>query len=106
MLVYAGAAALVGYFVTLVLYRLFLHPLAAFPGPKLAAATLWYEFFYDGIRRGQYTFKIQEMHEKHGPIVRISPNELHCNDPAFIDTLYAGGSARRDKYDYFASQFG
>ncbi|KAK3938302.1 hypothetical protein QBC46DRAFT_343681 [Diplogelasinospora grovesii] len=46
------------------------------------------------------------MHEKYGPIVRISPHELHCNDPSFIDTLYAGGSVRRDKYEYFASQFG
>ncbi|KAI2628686.1 putative cytochrome P450 [Hypoxylon sp. NC1633] len=105
MLACAGAA-LILYFVVLVLYRLFLHPIAAFPGPKLAAATVWYEFFYDGIKRGQYTFKIQEMHEKYGPIVRISPNELHCDDPAFIDTLYAGGSVHRDKYEYFTCQFG
>ncbi|KAI1380471.1 putative cytochrome P450 [Hypoxylon crocopeplum] len=102
----AGAAALAVYITVLVLYRLFLHPLADFPGPKLAAATVWYEFFYDGIKRGQYTFRIREMHEKYGPIVRISPDELHCNDPAFIDTLYAGGHVRRDKYEYFASQFG
>jgi hypothetical protein len=41
-----------------------------------------------------------------GPIIRISPNELHVNDPAFIDTLYAGGGKQRDKYKYFTAQFG
>ena len=50
-----------------VIYRLYFHPLAKFPGPKLAAATLWYEFYYDCILYGQYTFKIGRMHEKYGP---------------------------------------
>ncbi|KAI1328950.1 putative cytochrome P450 [Xylariaceae sp. FL0255] len=102
----ALAAASILYFACFVVYRLFLHPLASFPGPKLAAATIWYEFYYDGVQIGQYTFKTREMHEKYGPVVRISPSELHINDPSFIDTLYAGGSVRRDKYEYFATQFG
>jgi hypothetical protein len=106
MFVAVAAAAGILYLAGLVIYRLHFHPLADYPGPKLAAATVWYEFYYDGVQRGRYTFKIQEMHDKYGPIVRISPEELHCNDPSFIDTLYAGGSVRRDKYEYFASQFG
>ncbi|KAI1095546.1 putative cytochrome P450 [Rostrohypoxylon terebratum] len=101
IMAYAGLG-LTAYFIILVLYRLFLHPLASFPGPKLAAATAWYEFYHDAIRRGKYTFEIQEMHDKYGPIVRISPEELHCNDPSFIPTLYTGGSARRNKYGHFA----
>lgn len=32
-----------------------------------------------------------------GPIVRINPFELHCNDPAFIDEIYASGSRKRNK---------
>ncbi|KAI1458819.1 hypothetical protein F4805DRAFT_474078 [Annulohypoxylon moriforme] len=103
-LAYAGVGLMV-YFFALVLYRLFLHPLAGFPGSKIAAATVLYEFYYDAIKTGQYTFKIQEMHEKYGPIIRISPEELHCNDPSFIDVLYAGGSVRRDKYKFFLNQF-
>lgn len=49
-----------------VMYSVYFGPLAKFPGPKLAAATLWYEFYYDVIKMGRYTFKIKEMHEKYG----------------------------------------
>ncbi|KAJ6092288.1 cytochrome P450 [Penicillium canescens] len=94
------------YIISLVVYRLYLHPLSGYPGPKIAALTVWYEFYYDGIQRGRYTFEIQRMHEQYGPIVRISPNELHVNDPDFINELYAGGGKPRDKYPYFSAQFG
>jgi hypothetical protein len=54
------------YLVGLAVYRLFLHPLTRFPGPKLAALTRWYEFYYEVVKGGQFTFDIQEMHKKHG----------------------------------------
>lgn len=37
--------------------------------------------------------------------MRITPTELHIDDPEFFDTLYSRGG-RRDKYSYFASRFG
>jgi hypothetical protein len=54
------------YGVGLVLYRLYFSPLSKFPGPKIAAATLWYECYHDLVRRGKYTFEIGKMHEKYG----------------------------------------
>lgn len=50
------------------LWRLFLSPLRSFPGPKLAALTLWYEFYYDVVKDGggQYIWEIEKMHKKYG----------------------------------------
>lgn len=52
----------------LVFYRLYLHPLAKFPGTKLAAATGWYETYIDLLRRpsGNFIEEIAAMHEKYG----------------------------------------
>lgn len=70
MVQYVAALATV-YLVYAVIYRLYFHPLARFPGPKLASITYWYEFYYDIIRRGQYTFKLRELHEKYGQFVQF-----------------------------------
>ncbi|KAL4816633.1 putative cytochrome P450 [Aspergillus spinulosporus] len=73
------------YWTSLIIYRLYFHPLAGFPGPKLAAATRWYEFYYDIIQQGKYVYKVDQMHEKYGPIVRINPHEI----------IYVAGNTRR-----------
>ena len=65
-LVAAGAGALLLYLVCLAIYRLYLSPVAKFPGPKLAALSLWYEFYHDVVRGGQYCFKINELHDEYG----------------------------------------
>lgn len=56
----------------LVIYRLYLSPLAKFPGPKLAAATQYYEIYYDIISGGggNFTRQIKKMHEKYGNSTR------------------------------------
>src|SRR3569623_1551104 len=52
--------------VRIVIYRLYAHPLSGFPGPRLAAATFFYEFYYDVIKKGMYIWEIERMHEKYG----------------------------------------
>ena len=60
--------AFVVYVLGLYFYRVFLDPLSKFPGPKLAAASLWYEFYYDVIKKGRYTWEIARMHDKYGTL--------------------------------------
>lgn len=63
-----AAIALLIYLGYLILYRLYLSPIARFPGPKLAALTWWYEFYHDVNRGGQYCFKINEIHDQYGKL--------------------------------------
>ncbi|KAL7909376.1 cytochrome P450 [Trichoderma velutinum] len=79
------------------IYNITFHSLAGFPGPVLAGASYWYEGYFDLILWGRYTNEIAHMHEKYGPIVRINPDELHCNDPHFIDEIFAIGTRKRNK---------
>ena len=66
--------AFIIYCISLAIYRLYLSPLAKFPGPKLAALTLWYEFYFDVVKRGRYTWKIAELHERYGLLFPLSPS--------------------------------
>ena len=100
------ATAFTLYVILLYTYRLTLHPLAKYPGPRLAALTLWCEFYHDFFHGGQYLFRIRDMHAKYGPIVRITSDELHINDPSFLPELIPAGGRRRDKYSRMIQVFG
>ncbi|ROV86802.1 hypothetical protein VMCG_10851 [Cytospora schulzeri] len=86
-------------FAGLVFYRLYLHPLSNFPGPRLAAATHWYEAYFELVHNGGslYAAKIRQLHAEYGPVVRINPNEISVNDAQFHDELYAPHPAIRYK---------
>lgn len=60
-----------------VVYNLFFHPLAGFPGPKLAAITRLH--YIKNLLTGRLPFKNLELHKQYGGIVRIAPNELSLN---------------------------
>jgi hypothetical protein len=58
------------YLLGLAIYRLYLSPLARFPGSRLAALSNWYKFYYDVVLHGNFTFHIQDLHEKYGMSIR------------------------------------
>ncbi|KAH6665560.1 cytochrome P450 monooxygenase [Halenospora varia] len=90
-----------------IFYRLYLSPISKIPGPKLAAATWWYEYYHDIIHYGKYIFKINDLHDKYGPVVRISPHEIHINDPDFYDTLYhSTNTNRKDRWIFYTQGLG
>ena len=76
------------YLVLRSIYRLTLHPLASFPGPKLAAITRAYEVYFEVVKGGRFSDEIKRMHDVYGPVVRYNPSELHIIDPSFYDQIY------------------
>lgn len=56
----------VAYFGLRCLYNVFFHPLRKIPGPWMAAMTSLPDFWYDAVKRGNYIWEIQKMHEKYG----------------------------------------
>ncbi|KAI1380418.1 cytochrome P450 [Hypoxylon crocopeplum] len=74
--------------ISLIIYRLYLHPLAKIPGPRLAAITsLWYVY---QIRKGHMQVLYTDLHKKYGPVVRISPNEVSFDSKEAYQAIYTG----------------
>lgn len=94
-------AALLLYPIGKVVYRLYFHPLSSFPGPKLAAATFWYEVYFDVFKPpyGQFIYEIDRLHSIYGPVVRCNPEEIHVKDSEFFHVLFTGPGHVRDKWD-------
>ena len=50
------------------IYRLLLNPLARFPGPKFAAVTKAYQFYFDVVKRGKLPWELARLHAKYGEL--------------------------------------
>ncbi len=105
-------STLFAYLFALAVYRLYLSPIAHFPGSKITALTGWYETYLDVFKKGQFTFQVQRWHEQYGPlkissflqrihltlwynqgpIIRINPTEIHISDPDFYDVIYSSNT--------------
>ena len=110
--------------VSTVIYRLYFHPLAKIPGPKLAAATWLYEIYFDLYLSGQFVFETGRLHKIYGitfpfhsctenssayhagPIIRVTPDEVHVNDPELVDVVYPGSWTKVNKDPYLMMKFG
>ena len=72
----------------IVFYRLYLHPLANFPGPRLAAVSTLWRAYHQVWRDGKLIHTTKRLHKRYGPVIRISPNELDFCDPAAFFDIY------------------
>ena len=73
----AAAAALIALFSAKTVYRLFFHPLAVFPGPKLAAVTRLYGAFFDlSLSSSSYVKVLPALHAEYGETTYVSPLAL------------------------------
>ena len=74
MIVSVVLSLLGAYIVSTAIYRLYFHPLAKFPGRKIAALTKWYEFYFEILLppHGQYSKEVDAMHDKYGKYTSTS----------------------------------
>lgn len=73
-----------------IIYQLYFHPLARYPGPLLGKLTQWYDVYHAYI--GDKHVLFYHLHQKYGPVVRFSPNSLSINDPTALKVIYAHGA--------------
>ncbi|GAP92215.2 putative cytochrome P450 [Rosellinia necatrix] len=79
----AGAAYL-AYHCT---YLLYFHPLASFPGPRIAAVSnTWYTYHW---LSGRYPWATEKVLKSYGDVVRIAPNELLFFTPEAFADIYS-----------------
>ncbi|KAI0389780.1 cytochrome P450 [Xylariaceae sp. FL0594] len=93
----AGTAkGAIGYLVIQAVYNLYFHPLAKYPGPRLAAISpLWWIYAW---LSGRYPKIIRKAHEKYGNAIRIAPNELSFNTVQAHREIYSNPSKNKKPY--------
>ncbi|KAM7203059.1 P-loop containing nucleoside triphosphate hydrolase protein [Rhypophila sp. PSN 637] len=89
--------AVLGYHLCLGIYRIWFHPLSGVPGPWYMAASHLPEFYYGVLLGGKLFRAIDAVHEKYGPVVRISPREVHFDDVDMISILYPLSGRKTNK---------
>nr|AAS88583.1 PAH-inducible cytochrome P450 monooxygenase PC-PAH 5 [Phanerodontia chrysosporium] len=104
---YAGLAllAFAAYVVANIIYNLYFHPLAKFPGPRAAAASRWWKAYVEVYKGESIVDRLFELHAEYGDVVRITPDELHFSDPKVYNEIYNTRS-RWDKDGEMYAPFG
>ncbi|KAH8673451.1 cytochrome P450 CYP548A5 [Xylariales sp. PMI_506] len=94
-------AAITAYFACLVIYRVYFHPLAKYPGPFLAKITDAYQLYHAW--KGDRHLDFWRMHERYGKIVRFGPNSITFNSNVALKDIYGFKSNVRkaEFYDAF-----
>ncbi|KAL7940118.1 benzoate 4-monooxygenase cytochrome P450 [Trichoderma barbatum] len=92
-IIYSVPLLLVAWVGIVAIYRVTFHPLARIPGPKIAAITQLYQTFYSYYNnQSRFYQKVESLHAKYGPVVRITPDEVSLSDPENYSTIYHVGT--------------
>ncbi|KAI8865567.1 cytochrome P450 [Ramicandelaber brevisporus] len=81
------------YLVLTTLYNIFLHPLSKLPGPWYAGAIPGAGEFHSS--RKTLPFELTALHEKYGPIVRLSSNFVTIADPPTSRLIHSTHTFRK-----------
>ena len=87
---------------TFLLYRYVIHPAFVSPLSKIPNAHFTVPFLplwmWWKRRKGTENHTIYSLHQRHGPVVRVGPNELSVNSIDGLRTIYIGGFEKTDWY--------
>ncbi|KPM43163.1 hypothetical protein AK830_g3394 [Neonectria ditissima] len=94
------ASAIAVYILARILYQIihyrFFHPLAQFPGPFWGSVTrLW--ITYHSVR-GTEQQVFAALHEKHGPVIRVTPTMLLVDDATKLPLIYHRAADKSQHY--------
>ena len=65
-LIWALLCVFLLYRLSIIIYRLYFHPLSKFPGPKLAAVSTLYRAYFQMWRDGDHVAQATRLHETYG----------------------------------------
>lgn len=84
---------------SIITYRLFLHPLKAFPGPTLAAVSKLHHSWK--VRHSQNHIYLDTLFKQYGEFVRTGPSEITIFHPEALEALHgpANDLRKTDWYD-------
>ncbi|KAH7239518.1 cytochrome P450 [Fusarium tricinctum] len=88
-------------FLCRVTYRLYVSPLRKFPGPWLAATSNAWEI-YHSLTNDRFR-AIHKLHEKHGNVVRIGPNQVSIASPDAFHYVFVTKCSTFLKSDFYAT---
>ena len=89
------------YYISVITYKFYFHPLANFPGPFFAAISdVWYVRLFIG---GDLPWTMERMHQRYGDVVRVAPNELSFATPDAFHDIHS--HAARDRKPFLKSSF-
>ncbi|KAF1973092.1 cytochrome P450 [Bimuria novae-zelandiae CBS 107.79] len=74
------------YIIGIIIYRLWFHPLAKYPGPFLNRVSQIPAIY--AVIVGRLPMHTKTIHDKYEPIIRLSPNELSFNTPQAREDIY------------------
>lgn len=104
-LVTVSGVMIILYYASHAIYNLYFHPLSKFPGPKRAAISHIWLMRVQISGTSPQTHK--KIHDKYGPVVRISPNQLSfCSASSWKDIHgHVGGRQQFLKSDAYTNEY-
>ncbi|CZR58187.1 uncharacterized protein PAC_08078 [Phialocephala subalpina] len=88
---------------TIIFWYLFFHPLAHVPGPFLAKVLP--QYLSPATIRGDRAQTLLALHQKYGPVVRVSPDEVSVGDYKYYREIYSQKASIKDEAFYASGTF-